>query len=782
MRKKSIIILALMVVLSVLLNYFSFFGVDIAGVKYDSLFGDNLFSTQDAQAPAEDSEENTQEQTPAEGEATPAEGEEAPAEDAEVQKPAEKADTGRIRKGIDLAGGSVISFEADATTFPEGKSSATEEDMDIVEAIFNTRLNAAGYTEARISRGELGQITVEIPSVFETDEAASLLGSAAVLSFVNASGEVVLNGEDIKDAKYIFGQTSQTGAAEPYVELTLTSEAVEKFAAATRAAASAGEGNNFIAIMMDQSIVSAPRVSQEINSETCIISGDFTPESARNLANQIKSGALPFSMKIISQDTIGAELGQDALPTSLIAAGIGILLVMLFMIIFYRLPGLVADLALSLYIGIMALILGLFRVNLSLSGIAGIVLSIGMAVDANVIIFERMKEELKLGKTIKASVESGFKKAFSAILDSNITTIITCVVLYLSGIGTIRGFAVTLGIGVVVSMFTAIVITKFLLKQVVGLNIRKRSLFYREPKANKKPISFDIVKNKAKFLILPLVVIVVGAGMFIARGGFNYDIEFMGGIKMQIAWEKPASTEEVRTMLEEKTQVKPIVVQTTNTGISIKTKAVEESKKDEIFNALKEQYQLQDDALLSVSSASANFGDQVQQKALLYTIIAVLCILLYIAFRFEWRSAVMSVIALVINILVMMAVYAITYTPLNTTFIAAMLTIIGYSINNTIVVFDRVRENMKRFNSKKGQKVDDVVNTSINESLGRTINTTITTLITIILLYFLGVSSVKEFAFPLIIGVIAGAYSSIFTASPFWASWKQAELDSKKKR
>ncbi len=495
MKKKSIIILALMIILSVLLNYFSFFGVTFGGFHYDSLFGDSLFgkkteeSADGNKTDAENSSDENSGETAAPEDTTGTEGDtDSESADNAAQDSGDSADktaeqdTGRIRKGIDLAGGSVISFEADETTFPEGKSSATEEDMDIVEAIFNTRLNSAGYTEARISRGDLGQITVEIPSVFETDEAASLLGSAAVLTFVNASGETVLNGEDVKDAQYKYGPVSANGSSEPYVELTLTSDAVSKFADATRAAAAAGDGNNFIAIMMDNNVVSAPRVSSEINSETCIISGSFTTESARELANQIKSGALPFSMKIISQDTIGAELGQDALPTSLIAAGIGILLVMLFMIIIYRIPGLIADLALSLYIGLMALVLGLFRVNLSLSGIAGIVLSIGMAVDANVIIFERMKEELNLGKTIKASVESGFKKAFSAILDSNITTIITCVVLYLSGIGTIRGFAVTLGMGVVVSMFTAIVITKFLLKQVVNLNIKNRGLFYKAKK------------------------------------------------------------------------------------------------------------------------------------------------------------------------------------------------------------------------------------------------------------------------------------------------------------
>lgn len=384
-------------------------------------------------------------------------------------------ETKGIRKGIDLAGGSVITFQAQA-------DNPTEEQMDIVESIFTARLNNAGYTEARISRDDNGQITVEIPSVFETDEAAALLGSTAKLTFVDADGNVVLDGAtDIKTADAEYGPVSQNGNSEHYVKLTLKSEAISKFAEATKNAATRTSDNtNYIAIMMDENVISAPRVSEEINSETCIISGSFeTAEQAATLANQIKSGALPFDLTTVSQNTIGPELGEKALPTSLLAALIGILIVMVFMIFFYRIPGLVADLALAFYIGIIAMVLGLARVNLSLSGIAGIVLSIGMAVDANVIIFERMKEEMKLGKTIKASVEAGFKKAFGAIFDSNITTIITCVVLYLSGIGTIRGFAVTLALGVIVSMFTAITITKFLLKQLVNLNIKNRKLFMK---------------------------------------------------------------------------------------------------------------------------------------------------------------------------------------------------------------------------------------------------------------------------------------------------------------
>lgn len=421
MKKKSVLLLILVIIIATVLNCVAFIGFDVAGIKYGGVFDENQ----------------------------------------------------GIRKGIDLAGGSVITFEANA-------ENPTEAQMDIVEGIFNTRLTGAGYTEARISRDSGKQITVEIPAVTNTDEAASLLGSTAKLTFRDADGNVVLDGAtDIKDAEYQYGQATDTAsAAEAYVLVTLKPEAVSKFAEATRnAVARTAEGKNYIAIYMDEQMISAPSVQSEINAESCIINGDFTPETAQTLANQIKSGQLPFDLSVITKETIGAELGSDALPTSMMAAGIGVLLIMLFMIILYRMSGFMASIAMAIYVGLIALILGLMRVNLSLSGIAGIITSLGMAVDANVIIFERMKEELNLGKTIKASVEAGFNKAFSAILDSNVTTVITCVVLYLSGIGTIRGFAITLGLGVVISMFTAIVVTKFLLKQLVNLNFKNRKLY-----------------------------------------------------------------------------------------------------------------------------------------------------------------------------------------------------------------------------------------------------------------------------------------------------------------
>ena len=293
----------------------------------------------------------------------------------------------------------------------------------------------------------------------------------------------------------------------------------------------------------------------------------------------------------------------------------------------------------------------------------------------------------------------------------------------------------------------------------------------------------NVTNNKVKYLLIPVVIVILGIVMYFVRGGFNFDVEFMGGIRMQVNMQQTFNNEEVAKFLEEKTGITPIIVQTIGDGTqaSIKTQPIEEEKKNEIYSALKEQYNLEADEPMAVNSASASFGKNIQQKALVYTLIAIICILAYIAIRFEWRSAVTAIAALVINIFVMMAVYAITYTPLNTTFIAAMLTVVGYSINNTIVVFDRIRENMKGFNPRKGS-VSDIVNKSINESMGRTLNTTITTLITIVLLYILGVNSVKEFAFPLIVGVIIGAYSSIFIASPWWAAWKESEQAAKKQK
>lgn len=376
-----------------------------------------------------------------------------------------------IRQGLDLVGGSSITYEAQA-------DSVTDEEMDSVKNVLRRRLDALGYSEATVSRQGEKKVRVEIPAIQDPQQAVTTLGQTAKLTFRDSDGNVVLEGADVKSAAARYGKTSETSPDQHYVELVLENSGIDKFAQATAAAAAKTDGKNYIAIMLDEEVISQPSVETTINSATCVISGGFTDSSETSeLATLINSGNLPFSIKDVELRSVGPTLGERALETSLMAAGIGILLILVFMLLVYRLPGLVADISLLAYIAIVTFIMTYFRVNLSLPGIAGIILSVGMAVDANVIIFGRMKEELVAGKTVKASVSAGFDRAFIAILDANVTTLIAAVVLYYFGTGPIQGFAITLGIGTVVSMFTAIVVTKFLLNQMVGLKLTNPWLY-----------------------------------------------------------------------------------------------------------------------------------------------------------------------------------------------------------------------------------------------------------------------------------------------------------------
>ncbi len=375
-----------------------------------------------------------------------------------------------VVQGLDLKGGSVIVFEAQ-------EANPSDEQMNTVANMMRTRLDGLGYSEATVTRQGTKKVRIEIPSISDPEKAAESLGATAQLKFVDYEGKEVLTGNDVKTASYEYGPTSEMGGNEHYVALKLTSEGAKKFGEATARVASLSDGNNFIAIMMDDMIVSAPMVSQRIDSEDCIISGSFEAESAKALAGNIRSGQLPFSLAQVELRAISATLGDTALKTSLYAGLIGLILVMLYMLFFYRLPGFLADIALAGYIAIVGIILANLHVNLTLPGIAGIILSVGMAVDANVVIFERIKEELRLGKTVRSAVDAGFNRALSAVVDSNITTIIAAVILIWLGTGTIKGFGVTLLIGVVVSMISAIFVTKFLLKQTIGMNIKNYWLY-----------------------------------------------------------------------------------------------------------------------------------------------------------------------------------------------------------------------------------------------------------------------------------------------------------------
>lgn len=375
-----------------------------------------------------------------------------------------------IRRGLDLTGGSVITYEAQA-------ESVTEYEMDTVISMLRQRLDSLGYTEATITRQGDKRIRVEIPAISDPEEAVRQLGATAQLQFIDAEGNVVLSGGDVTNARAVFDTIRQGGPRVHHVSLEFSTQGTVKFYEATRKAAAAPQGQNHIAIVLDNEVISQPSVDNAIPEGRAIIHGNFNSESAPWLAQLINAGQLPFSLRDIELRSVGPTLGERSLETSLLAASIGVLLVFLFMILYYRLPGLIANIALVGYIAIVAIVMAGFRVNLSLPGIAGIILSIGMAVDANIIIFERVKEELKTGKTLRASIDSGFSRAFKAILDANITTLIAAAVLWRFGTGPIKGFAVTLSIGILASMFTAIVVTRFLLAQTVAMKIKKTWLY-----------------------------------------------------------------------------------------------------------------------------------------------------------------------------------------------------------------------------------------------------------------------------------------------------------------
>ena len=391
-----------------------------------------------------------------------------------------------IRLGLDLVGGSRIVYEAE---IPDGYNQANlADDMNSVQKVIRQRLTDKGFTEATVALTGENRVTVEIPQITNPEEAVQTLGTTAQLTFIDADGKEWLTGSDIKKATYGYGRPTGNEVTDVhYVQVQFTSEGQKKFAEATGNIAARTDGTNIMAIVMDNQVISSPSVSSQIDSDSCVISGSFTRDSASELADLINAGQIPFSLKQVELRSVGPQLGADAMRTSLIAGAIGIVLVMLFMLIVYRIPGLVASIALCFYMVLEALIFSLVRVNLSLPGIAGIILSIGMAVDANVIIFERVKEELKNGKTVKSAIDSGFKRAFTAILDSNITTLIACAVLFFLGTGTIVGFATTLGIGVIVSMFTALTVTHFLLNRMVDFRIRNPKAYgLRDREAGKQ--------------------------------------------------------------------------------------------------------------------------------------------------------------------------------------------------------------------------------------------------------------------------------------------------------
>ena len=583
--------------------------------------------------------------------------------------------------------------------------------------------------------------------------------------------QIVVSGNDITSARGGM-YTDNYGQTQYVVDLAFTEEGKQKFAEATER--NLGQP---IYIIYNGDIVSAPYVQSVISDGRAQITGMESLDTAERLASTIRIGALKLELDVLRSNVVGAKLGQDAISTSLKAGLIGFAIICLFMIVIYRLPGLAASLALTMYVGLTLFLIHSFNITLTLPGIAGIILSIGMAVDANVIIFTRIKEEIGAGKSTRTAVKEGYNKALSAIVDGNITTLIAAAVLNLKGTGSIKGFAATLALGIVLSMFTALFVTRFIMRAFLDLGLDNEALYGK--KVDNKIVNFVGFRKISYAISLALIVIgivfvVINATRGI--GGFNYGLDFKGGSSTNVEFNENLSLADIDS------KVVPIFERTTHSAdiqtqkvansneVIIKSRTLTLEEMKSIYETLETDFNVPE-SRITTENISGAVSVQMRQDAIIAVIIATILMLIYIWFRFkDIRFASSAVIALLHDCLVTVGFYAVFRWTVDSTFIACMLTIVGYSINATIVIFDRIRENLGRL---RGSELDNIVNISITQTFTRSINTSITTLIMVIVLYIFGVSSIKAFALPLIIGIICGGYSSICITGPLWFDFKK---------
>lgn len=664
-----------------------------------------------------------------------------------------------IPLGLDLAGGVSITYQA------KGETPSAEEMND---TIYKLQKRMEGYsTEAQVYPQGDNRINIEIPGVTDANAILEELGKPGSLSFQDMSGNELLSGTDIKTAEAKTYKDNLNNV-DYEVALTLTDEGAEKFAEAT--AANIGSR---IAIVYDGETISAPTVQNAITNGNAAITNMESYEAAEQLASTIRIGSLKVELEEIQSKVVGAQLGADAIRTSLLAGIIGFALVVIFMIAMYRLPGVAAGIALTSYVGLTLGLLNAFEITLTLPGIAGIILGIGMAVDANVIIFARIREEIGAGKSVKGSIKTGFQKALSAILDGNITTLIAAVILSLKGSGSVKGFAHTLALSIVVSMFTALVITRLVMNAFYALGLQDAKLYGIQKE--RKTINFLSKKNIC-FVISAVLILgglaVMGVNGSKGKGALNYSLEFQGGTSITIPMNEALSIQEIDET------VKPVVSEVIGSNeiqaqkvdgsndVIVKTRALDLETREALCQELVEKFGV-DENQIAIENIGAAISSEMRSDAITAVLLAALFMLLYIWFRFkDIRFATSAVAALLHDVLVVLAFYAVARLSVGSNFIACMLTIVGYSINATIVIFDRIRENL----AVAGRKTDlqELVNRSITQTLSRSVNTSVTTFITVAVLYVLGVASIREFALPLMVGIVCGAYSSVCITGALW--------------
>ena len=703
-----------------------------------------------------------------------------------------------ISLGLDLAGGVSITYQVVGDEEPDA--------TDMADTIAKLQKRVENYSkEAIVYQEGTDRINIEIPGVTDANKILEELGRPGSLYFIaetdkdgnanysmqavtdaqgnasyayalnktidelKADGSIMLEGTDVKTATAGSIKDQTMGNSTYAVDLVMTEEGTKKFEEATRNAYEKGET---LGIYYDGSFVSVPSAKGVFSDGNAQISPMSSYEEAESLASTIRIGGLRLELEELHSKVVGAQLGVEAISTSLKAAVIGFIVVAVFMIAVYFLPGFASVIALGIYVALVVLLLNGFDMTLTLSGIAGIILSIGMAVDANVIVFARIREELATGKTVKSAMQIGYDKALSAIIDGNVTTLIAAAVLWLLGPGTVKGFAQTLALGIVLSMFTALVVTKYIMKAFYALGL-KDPKWYGVGKEHK---TVNFLGKKGIFFGLSLAVILAG---FITMGVYkmntgdalNYSLEFKGGTATTVTFDKSYTLEEINS------EMVPLIESTTGSAVQIqtvqgsnevifKTGSLDVDQRQALNQMFVDNFGV-DETLITSETISSTISNEMKSDTILAVAVAIICMLIYIRFRFsDIRFGVSSIACLLHDVLVVITFYALARVSVSNTFIACLLTIVGYSINATIVIFDRVRENMAVMTKK--DDLQDVVNHSITQTLSRSLFTSLTTLVMVGALYIWGVTSIRDFALPLMVGIICGAYSSVCIAGALW--------------
>jgi len=689
----------------------------------------------------------------------------------------------KINLGLDLQGGMHLVLRVDTSELPpEAKQDATERALEIIR----NRIDEFGVKEPLIQRQGQYNIVVQLPGVTDRKRALDLIGRTALLELKLVSDdpeklkqaiegavpsgfelkaadketllvekEASLTGEYLVDARVDYDQSM---FGQPYVAFTLESKGAKQFAKLTRDSI-----GRRLAIVLDDKIHSAPVIQTEIPNGQGRITGNFGQQEATDLAIVLRAGALPAPIYVEEERTVGPLLGQDSIRSGIRATIIGVGLVVVFMLLYYLLAGVIANIAIALNLLIILAALAYFKATLTLPGIAGIILTMGMAVDANVLIYERIREELKIGRPIRTAIANGYKKAFSAIIDSNITTLIAAVLLFHFGTGPIRGFAITLTIGIAASLFTALFVTR----TVFDFFCTFKGFKVVRMLEAMKPRNFDFIGKRGFCFVLSAVLIIGGFGYFMYKGKDAYGIDFTGGQLQQYSFAKPVPITSVRQTLRD-AGLDSANIQQFGKGSEVIIKTAEDTT-EAVQSSFREKYPDNKFDLMRVEKVGPAVGKELQDKAIKALLFALVGILIYVGFRFHhFNYAAAGIIAIFHDCLITMGFLAFTGREMSLTLVAAILTIAGYSINDTIVIYDRVRELSRTMHKAS---IREIINAAINQTLSRTVLTTFTTLLVVTAIFFFGGEVLNGFAFALMVGFISGIYSTIYIASPLIIAW-----------